>query len=125
MGNNSKPMVELSHGCTSDIRGSWSGVELAKTSIGAASLGRIRMACSGKEGDRLQGLGDIPSGEFSNHEAISNHPTHGEMRSSSMLQGGNTRDSELHGDVETRLDGFQGSTEEVGMEHDCLSQDGD
>uniref|UniRef100_A0A7N2N040 CCHC-type domain-containing protein n=1 Tax=Quercus lobata TaxID=97700 RepID=A0A7N2N040_QUELO len=85
MGNNSKPMVELSHGCTSDIRGSCSGVELVKTSIGAASLGQIRMACLGKEGDRLQGLSDIPSGEFSNHEAISNSPTHGEMRSSSML----------------------------------------
>nr|POE88491.1 hypothetical protein CFP56_53777 [Quercus suber] len=28
-------------------------------------------------------------------------------------KGGNARDIELHGDVETRLDGFQGSTEEV------------
>ena len=42
-----------------------------------------------------------------------------------MLQRRNSRDLELLGGVEVGLGGAQGPVEEVGMEHDCISNDED
>ena len=43
MGGNTEPMVEVSHGYTTNLRGKSTGVEQAQKAIGSAPLGRIRM----------------------------------------------------------------------------------
>lgn len=53
MGNDTKPMVEVSHGCTFDFRDRGARVEQAKATIGISPLGRIWMASPRKEGDRF------------------------------------------------------------------------
>nr|POE68412.1 hypothetical protein CFP56_20722 [Quercus suber] len=82
------------------------------------------MACSGEEGDRFQGNNDVSFGKPAHHEADSYCQPYEELRPSSLLPGGNSRDFELHGSVEARMGGVQGHVEEVGMEHDGFSQDG-
>ena len=85
MGFNSESMVEVSHGCASNLKGGSTRVERAQEAIGNASLGQIRVIDTGEESDRLQGLGSIPSGEFSHVEVVPNSQPSQEVRPALVL----------------------------------------
>ena len=72
MGGNTKPMVEVSHRCTTNLGGRSTGVEQAQKAIGNALLGQIKMVDIGEKSDRLQGLGYISPREFSHLEVVPN-----------------------------------------------------
>ena len=72
MGLNPESMVEVSHGCATNLKGGSTRVERAQEAIGNASLGRIWVVDTGEKSDRLQGLGSIPFGEFSHIEVVPN-----------------------------------------------------
>ena len=78
----------------------------------------------GEESDRLQGLGCIPYGEFSHIEVVLNSQPSQEMRPALVFQRGHSGNSDLYDSVEVGMGGIQGPAEEVGMEHDYHSQDG-
>ena len=124
MGNNSESMVEVSHGCASNHDEGSTRVERAQKAIGNAPLGRIRMVDTGEESDRLQGLGCIPPGEFSHIEVVPNSQPSQEVRSALVLQRGHTGNPDLYDAMEVGMGGIQGPAKEVGMEHDCHSQNG-
>ena len=124
MGINSESMVKVSHGCASNLEGGSTRVERAQEAIGNASLGRIRVVDTGEESDRLQGLGSIPSGEFSHIEVVPNSQPSQEMRPAPVLQGGHSGHPDIHDCVEAGMEGVQGPAEEFGMEHDCHIQNG-
>ena len=82
------------------------------------------MVDTGEESDRLQGLGSIPSGEFSHIEVVPNSQPSQEVRPALVLQRGHPGNSDVYDSVEAGMDGIQGPAEEFGMEHDCHIQDG-
>lgn len=125
LGKDSKSMVEVSHRHAVDFWKGSIGVEQAKMAISCAPLGRIGLTCPREESDRSQGFGLNASGEYTYDEAVPDSQPNQEVQSSIMLQWRNSGDLELLGGVEARLGGIQGPVEEVGMEHDCISNDGD
>ena len=124
MGNNAKPLVEVFHRSTSDHKEGSRGLEQVKEAFGSALLGRIRMGSPREEGDRLQGISNDSPRECANNEADSDSQNSQAMRSSSLLQGGNSGNLELSSGMEARLGGVQGSAEKNGMKHDCLIYEG-
>lgn len=73
MGLNNKPMVEVHHRLASDFKERSRRTEQAEKDISGATLGQIRLAGIGKEGDRLQGNCLSTSGEHPHNEAIPNN----------------------------------------------------
>lgn len=71
-----------------------------------------------KESHRQQGDSVFLYEEFSNVEAVPNSKLSSEVRPLVMLQGGHNGYSKVHGGVETKLGGFKGPSEAVGMEYD-------
>ena len=124
MGLNPESMVEVSNGCGTNLEGGSTRVERAQEAIGNASLGGIRVVDTGEESDRLQGIGSLPSGEFSHVEVVPNSQPSQEMRPAPVLQGGHPGNSDIFDSVEAGMDGVQGPAEEFGMEHDCHIQNG-
>ena len=124
MGLNPKSMVEVSNRCAINLEGGSTRVERAQEAIGNASLGRIRVGDTGEESDRLQGIGSLPSGEFSHIEVVPNSQPSQEMRPAPVLQGGHSGHPDIHDSVEAGMEGVQGPAEEFGMEHDCHIQNG-
>lgn len=82
------------------------------------------MVGSGEEGNRLQGINVDSPGEFFDDEVVSVAQTSLQMKSTDLLQGGDSRDTKLHESVEAKLGGIQGSVTENGMEYDCNVNDG-
>ena len=107
-----------------DLKKGRAGVEQA-AAISSALLRRIGLACPREESDRFQGIGLNASGEYAHVEVVPNSQPSQEMRSSGMLQRRKLGDIELFGGVEAGLGSVQGSPKETGMEHDCISNDGD
>nr|POE45530.1 hypothetical protein CFP56_59409 [Quercus suber] len=97
MGKGSKSLVEIPHKHAIDFREGSIGVKQAKGAIG----------------------------EHAHVEIVPNSQASQEMRLTPVPQRRNSGDPELYGDVETRFGSIQGHAEEVGMEYDCISQDGD
>ena len=124
MGKDTESMVGVSHGYAANFGEGSTGIEQVKAAIGCAPLGRIRVANTGEESDRLQGVGDRVSGEYADVETVPDSQASHKVRSALVLQRRNSGDLELYDGVETRLGGFQGPAEEVGMEHDCFNQNG-
>ena len=124
MGKDTKSMVGVSHGYAANFGEGSTGIEQVKAAIGCAPLGRIRVANTGEESDRLQGVGDRVSGEYADVETVPDSQASHKVRSALVLQRRNSGDLELHDGVETELGGFQGPAEEVGMKHDCFNQNG-
>nr|POE62352.1 hypothetical protein CFP56_44226 [Quercus suber] len=100
MGENSKPVVEIPHRHSVDLRKGSPGVEQAKAAISSAPLGRIELAGPREESDRFQGV------SFNTHEEC----TYDEVS--------------LDSQPSQKTGGIQEPIMEIGMEHDCISQDG-
>ena len=124
IGSNIKPLVEVSHGCATNLDGGSTRVERAQEAIGNASLGRIRVVDIGEKSDQLQGFGCNPFGELSHIEAVPNSQPSQEMRSALVLQRGHSGNPDLYDGVEAGMGGIQGFVKEVRMKHNCHSQDG-
>ena len=107
-----------------DLKKGSAGVEQA-AAISSAPLGRIGLACPREESDRFQGISLNASGEYAYVEVVPDSQPGQEMRSSGLLQRRDLGDIELSGGVEAGLGSVQGSSKESGMEHDCISNDGD
>ncbi|KAL0000882.1 hypothetical protein SO802_014663 [Lithocarpus litseifolius] len=112
-----QPVVEVSYGCSSGLNGGIRGVEQAAAAISHATLGRIGLDHSGKEASGFQRSSHDSYGKSSNSKAHPNSCSSAAMQCTPLLQGGNSRHFEIHDDLETRLDGIQGYTEEDGMEY--------
>ena len=117
LGHHTQSVVEISHGCSSNILGRGGEVEQATKAINGSSLRRIRMVNSGKESGGLQGVGIGAYGKSSNPKAGPDLSTSSKLRSTDMLQGGHPRHPQVLDDMETRLDNGQGPTTEDGLEH--------
>nr|POE76404.1 hypothetical protein CFP56_19851 [Quercus suber] len=81
-------MVEVHHGLASVLRERSRRTEQAKKAISGATLGQIRLASAGKEGDRLQGNSFNAPGEHPDNETIPNDQSSQDMRPIDQLQGG-------------------------------------
>ena len=125
LGQNPKSMVEVPNRHAVDLKKGSVGVEHAKAAISSAPLGRIGLACPREESDRFSRIDLNASGEYAYIEVVPDSQPSQEMRSSGMLQRRNSGDIELSGGVEAGLGSVQGSPKETGMEHDCISNDGD
>nr|POE76294.1 hypothetical protein CFP56_25662 [Quercus suber] len=117
LGHHTQSVVEISHGCSSNISGRGGKVEQATKAISGSSLRQIRMVNSGKESNGLPGVGIGTHGKSSNPEAGSDLSTDSELRSTDMLQGGHPWNPLVLDDMETGLDNGQGPITEDGLEH--------
>nr|POF19331.1 putative ribonuclease h protein [Quercus suber] len=70
----------------------------------------------GKEVGGLKGNGDCSFGEPSNVEIGEDSDSSEQLRGANLLQGGHDRDYEEYDGLETKMEKFQGTNEEDGME---------
>nr|POE52852.1 hypothetical protein CFP56_70623 [Quercus suber] len=113
----SQSVVEVLHGSSRNLIGEGRGAEQAAETSSHASLGRDRVDYTRKEVGGFQGNGHGSFGESSHLEFNPVNGPNSEVRCASMQQGGHLRYSEAYDGVEARLGGFQGHTEEDGMEY--------
>lgn len=124
MGNDTKSMVEISHKPATNFGSKIGGVEQAKKTISDAVLGRIEMVGLGEEGNQFQGISIDSPREFSDDEVVSDTQNSLQMRSSDLLQRGDSGDTELHDNVEAKLGGIQRSVTKDRMKYDCNVNNG-
>ena len=72
---------------------------------------------SREEASGFQRDGHGSHGESPNSEADPNYGTGSKIRCALKLQGGHSRHTEVHANLEARLDGIQGPIEEDGVEY--------
>ena len=113
--------MEFHHRHADSILGGVGGIEQVKKAICCAPLRRIRVDNPRKEVGGLQGNGDCSFGEPSNVEIGADSGSNEYLRGANLLQGGHDRDFEVHDGLETRMEKFQGTTEEDGMEYGGIS----
>ena len=119
--SHAEPVVEIPHGHSGDFLGGSGGVEQATTAISCAPLGRFRVVNSRRETGGFSGDGYGSHGEPPNFET---DPTHGpsvEVRRTTLLQEGDRGYSEVHDNMEARVDSFQKPFEEDEMEYGGVS----
>ena len=121
MESHAKSVVEIPHKHSKDFLGGGRGVEKAMTAISCAPLGRIWVDHLRKETGGFRGDGYDSHGESPNIEADPNDGSSAEVRHTTVLQGGYSGYSEVHVNMEARVDSFQKPFEEDGMEYGGVS----
>lgn len=110
-------MVKIPHGHSEDFLGGYKGVEQAATTISRAPLGQFWVDNSRKETGGFSGDG---YGSYEEPPNIEIDPTCGsnaEVQHTTLLQGGDYGYSKVHDHLEAKVDSFQKSYKEDGMEH--------
>ena len=121
MESHAKSVVEIPHRHSRDFLGGGRGAEKAMTAISHALLGRIWVDHSRKKTGGFRGDGYDSHGESPNIEADPNDGSSVEVRHTTVLQGGYSGYSEVHVNMEARMDSFQKPVKEDGMEYGGVS----
>ena len=117
LGSDTQSLVEFHNGHSIAIMGGGRSFEQAKKTIGGASLRRIHMVDIGKEISGLEGNCNSIYREPPDAEANSNSCFGREVRCPDMLQGRCGRNTEVHDDMETRVEVLKGFVKEDRMEY--------
>ena len=117
MGSDPQPLVDFHHRHTSFVLGGDGGIEQAEKAICDAPLRRIRVDNPRKEVGGFQGNGNSPHVESPNAKASADSSSGEYMRHANLLQGGCRGNPEVYDGLETKMEEFQGTIEEVRMKY--------